>query len=170
MPEAVGPARVVPLRTHLRVLAPVRAGLGVLALLGALAAGARFWAALLAFVVGAVAGGAFLTGDRRGVRRRLEAPPPLPAASVVEGSWLRVAAAGVVPSTAAVSALAAAAFAFEPTLAASLAGVLAGMALATCVSWADLAARERHLGGTLLVERNGSRLFLARGDARHDAG
>jgi hypothetical protein len=157
-------AMVIPLRAHVRVLTPIRAGLGGVALLGALAAGARPWAALLAFVVGALAGGAFLTGDRRGVRRRLDEPGPLPADALILTGWWEVGRAGVFPSTVAVTALSAAALAFDPTLAAALAGVLGGMALATAVAWLELGARERRLGGALLTERFGTRLFVAARD------
>jgi hypothetical protein len=158
---SAAPLTVVPLVAAVRALAPVRAGLGVLALLAALAVGAKPASAVLAFVVGAVAGGAFLTGDRRGIRRRLEEPPPLPEGSIVDGSWLVAVRAGVWPSTVVVTAMSLAALAFEPTLAAGLAGVVAGMALATLVGWAELRAREQRLGGTLLAERSGSRLFLS---------
>ncbi len=147
------------------VLAPIRFGLGLAGLLAAIVVGERPGVALVGFAAGAGGGAFLLATDPRG-RRRPE-PLPLPAQASFD-SWRDVARSGIFPSTVGVAALAAAALVFEPTLAAVLAGILARMAVATVLSWVELASWERQLGGTLFAERGGG-LFLDR-RATGDAG
>jgi hypothetical protein len=121
------------LRDRALLVAPVRLGLGVLWLGAARLTGAPGAGALLAF-----AGGAFVTcfalfNDPRARflrRREPEAAPPDAAVA----SPLRQALTAMLPSTVGVSALAAVAVAFEPTLTALLGGICAGLGVAGALS------------------------------------
>ena len=66
----------------------------------------------------------------------------------------------IYPSTVGVTVLGLIALAFQPTLAAVLAGVVAGMAAATAVVWLEIASLERRLGGILFGEPGVDRLYL----------
>jgi hypothetical protein len=78
-----------------------------------------------------------------------------------------VGVAGVFPSTVGVAALAAIALTFDAGLAAVLAGILAGMAVATVISWLHLDAIEQENDYRLYLEdaqrgRGRGRVFSAR--------
>jgi hypothetical protein len=151
--------RLVRLSQRLLVLGPIRLALAGAGFSAAVVSGARPAVALLAFVVGAIGAGAVLTGDPRSRGRALPEPEPLPAGFTLE-PWQEIARSGVFPSTVGVATLTVAALPFDTTLAALLAGILGGMALATAVSWLEYAALERRLGGRLYGERRGDRLYL----------
>jgi len=151
--------RVVRLSLRPLVLAPIRLALGLAGLGAAVLGGARGSVVLLAFVIGAVGAAALLTSDPRGRRRRPAEPVPLVAGTAVD-SWSEVARTDIFPSTAGVTVLTGAALAFDPAVAAVLAGVLAGMGLATVVGALQIAAWERAAGGRLFAERGGGRLFV----------
>jgi hypothetical protein len=109
---------------------PIRIVLGVIALCVAHVAGSRWASALVAFAVGAVAVAVLAGNDPR--RRLLGGgPEPLewPEGATIAPRW-RQALGATLPSTAAVTALALVAATFQPTLAAVLAGVCAGLGLA----------------------------------------
>ena len=108
--------------------------LGVLLLVAARAAGARNGPALLAFVVGVFGIVFVIFNDPRArfLRRDVE-PLEWPADAVV-ASWWRSALAASFPSTVGVTALALVAVPFRPVLAAQLAGVCAGLAVAAVLS------------------------------------
>jgi hypothetical protein len=58
----------------------------------------------------------------------------------------------MLPSTAGVAILAAVSLAFEPLLAAVLAGVLAGMGVVSLASWVEVVLWERRAGATLYAD------------------
>jgi hypothetical protein len=117
------------LRDRALYVAPIRLGLGLLWVGVARLAGAPPAGSLLAF-----AGGAFVTvftlyNDPRSRFLPRREPEPAPTGASVAGR-ARQALAATLPSTAGVSALAAAALAFQPTLSALLGGISAGLGLA----------------------------------------
>jgi hypothetical protein len=117
------------LRDRALYVAPIRVVLGALWLVAARIAGSPATGALLAF-----AGGAFvivftLFNDPRSrflSRGEAKEAPE----DVLVASRLRQALQATLPSTAGVSALAAVSLAFEPTLAALLGGISAGLGIA----------------------------------------
>ena len=137
----------------------MRLGLGVFELVLALAVGNRARAALLAFALGALAATVFLASDRRFASRALDEPAALPADAEIVPP-LRAALYGLVPSTVGASALALVSLAFEPVLAALLAGVVAGMGIASSASLYSVEAAERRGGVRLYAERGRGRLFV----------
>lgn len=129
------------------VLSGVRLGLGAVFAGAALAAGAAAGPAGVAVALGAGICCLALLTDRRWLLLRSPSTEPLPEGA---GSFplRRAVASGVLPSTAGVAVLAAASLAFEPILAAVLAGILAGMGivgLASCVEVVLWERRERLL-------------------------
>lgn len=113
---------------------PIRLGLGV-ALLGASRlAGAQSGPALLAFVLGVFGITFVIFNDPRArfVQGTVE-PLALPAGAEIAPRW-RQALAATMPSTVAVAVLAAIALVPQPTLAALLAGVEAGLGVAAVLS------------------------------------
>ncbi|SRR6266566_3188439 len=113
---------------------PIRIGLGVVWLAAARLGGASGRAALLAFAIGTfgLAFAALNDPRRRFVQRAVE-PLEAPADAVVDPRW-RQALGAMLPSTAGVSILAAIALVPQPTLAALLGGVSAGLGLAALIS------------------------------------
>ena len=144
--------RLVRASTQLLVLTPIRLGLG-LGGLGAAALAGRTGPALLAFGVGTLGAAIALSADPRYSRDLLGEVPPLPAGGASYEPRLETAARGVFPSTVGVAVLTVVALFFDATLAALLAGVLAGMAASGFIAWMNLDAIER---------RNGYRLYLER--------
>lgn len=118
------------LRLRLLLVAPLRLVLGGLFLAAARTAGAATGPALLAFAAGAF-GLAFLASNdpRARFRGASGEPAELPGDASVAPAWIHALHAAL-PSTVGVSILAGIALAFQPTLAALLAGVLAGLGLA----------------------------------------
>jgi hypothetical protein len=117
-------------RLRLLLIGPLRLGLGIVFLVAARAAGGSSTATLIAFAAGAFALAFLVPNDPRArFRRAPEAPAELPADARVAPAWLHAVHAAL-PSTVGVSILAAITLAFRPTLAAFLAGVLAGLGLA----------------------------------------
>lgn len=155
-PGAAEPPRLVRLAARLLVLTAIRLALGLAGLAGARVAGADSGPAWAAFAFGAGVSAVLLIGDRRGALRSSVAPEPVPLGAG-RTPLLRAAAAGLFPSTIGVSALAAVALAADPVLAALLAGVLGGMALAGVASLIGILVSERHEGAVLYA--SGRRLF-----------
>jgi hypothetical protein len=150
--------RLVRVTAQLLVLLPIRLALALAGLGGSMVVGEPAPAAL-AFSLGALGAAIALGADPRYSRDLLGDVPPLPP-NPRFASLREMAAAGVVPSTVGVALLTAIALFFDGTLAAVLAGVLAGMAVAGFASWVNLAAIERGLGCRLYLERRpGSRVF-----------
>jgi hypothetical protein len=117
------------LRDRALYVTPIRLTLGLVWLVVARLIGAPGTGALLAF-----AGGAFVTvfslyNDPRARFLRRSEPEAAPADASVAGP-VRQALHATLPSTAGVSALAAIAFVFQPTLTAFLGGISAGLGIA----------------------------------------
>ncbi len=121
------------LRDRSLFVAPIRLGLGTVWLVAARAAGSPGTGAVLAFAGGAFAIVFFLFNDPRGRFLRRRDPRPAPEGALVAGP-VRQALAATVPSTVGVSALAAIALAFQPTLTALLGGISAGLGVAGALS------------------------------------
>ena len=139
-------------RLRLLLVAPLRLLLGIVFLAAARAAGGATGATFLAFAAGAFAMAFLVPNDPRARLRRAPAEPAdLPADARVAPAWLHALHASL-PSRVGVSILAAVTLAFEPTLVALLAGILAGLGLAA-------AFRAYTIDGGLYVDPHGGRLF-----------
>jgi hypothetical protein len=149
--------RLVRVSTQLLVLTPIRLGLG-LAGLGAAALIGRPGPAALAFGVGTLGAAIALSADPRYSRDLLGDVPPVPE-DARYASRLEIAAAGIFPSTAGVAVLTGIALFFDATLAALLAGVLAGMAASGFIAWLNLDTIERRQNYRLYLDRPGKRVF-----------
>jgi hypothetical protein len=121
-------------RLRLLLVGPLRLVLGAAFLGAARAAGGSSTGTLLAFAAGTFAL-VFLAANDPRARFRTSAggPAELPAGATVAPAWLHALHAAF-PSTIGVSLLAAATLAFRPTLAALLAGVLAGLGIAALLA------------------------------------
>jgi len=118
------------IRLTLLLIGPRRLVLAAAWLGAARAAGGSGTAALLAFAAGAFAMAFLASNDPRArFRHAPSAPEALPTDANVAPAWLHAAHAAF-PSTIGVSVLAAAMLAFNPTLTALLAGILAGLGVA----------------------------------------
>jgi hypothetical protein len=113
---------------------PIRVALGVLLLVAARVAGAANTPALLAFVTGVVAITFLLYNDPRArfVRPQGE-PAEAPSDAQIAPRW-RQALAATLPSTVGLTVLALVTMLPQPTLAALLAGVCAGLGVAAALS------------------------------------
>ena len=113
---------------------PIRLGAGVMLLGAARLAGAENGPALLAFVIGILGITFVIFNDPRArfAHGQLD-PLPLPAGAEIASRW-KQAFAATVPSTVAVAGLATIALVPQPTLAALLAGVEAGLGVAGIIS------------------------------------
>ena len=134
--------------------------LGIVLVVAAIAAGAATRSALLAFVVGAGVVAFAALADRRGVflatGGELE---PLPGEALVE-TPVRTVAAAAYPSTLGVSVLTLVALAAgKDVLGALLAGVVAGLGVASGVGLVTLLAWESDRGARLFVARGGRRYY-----------
>jgi len=139
-------------RLRLLLIGPLRLILGAVWLGAARAAGGSGSVALLVFAAGAFAMAFLIWNDPRARFRGVRAEPAqLPAHASVAPAWLHAAHAAY-PSTIGVSVLAAATLAFDRTLTALLAGILAGLGLA-----ALLAAHS--IDGRLYVDPRGGAVF-----------
>ena len=126
-------------------LVAVRAALAAAGFAAALAAGAERGPAAVGLAFGAGVTAMALVSDRRWMFGKQPELHPVP--DRVEHRGLpRAVAQGLLPSTVVVSVLLAIALGFDPVVAAVLAGVLAGMALAGLVTLADLVVREYREG------------------------
>lgn len=139
-------------RLRLLLVAPLRLLLSIVFLAGARAAGGTSGATLLAFAAGAFAMAFLVPNDPRARFRKAPGEPAeLPADASVAPAWLHALHASL-PSTVGVSILAAITLAFQPTLTALLAGILAGLGLAA-------AFRAYAIDGGLYVDPRGGELF-----------
>ena len=140
-PAARAPAvyRVVHQRLALSL---VRLGLAALGFAGSIAGGAAADVAGVGFALGAGISSLALVTDRRWLLLRAPGAEPLPDCAH-RAPLARAVASGMLPSTVGVAALAAAAAAFEPILAAVLAGILGGMGVVSLASWLEVTLWER---------------------------
>ncbi|HJU36709.1 MAG TPA: hypothetical protein VJ716_04745 [Gaiellaceae bacterium] len=139
-------------RLRLLLIGPLRLVLSVVCLAAARAAGGSSDGTFLAFVAGAFALAFLLLNDPRS--RFLPAtgePGELPADATVAPSWLHAVHAAF-PSTIGVSLLAAGTLAFNQTLTALLAGILAGLGLGALL-------RAYSIDGRLYVDPRRGELF-----------
>jgi hypothetical protein len=118
----------------------------------------------LGFLLGALATTvAVLADPRRRFFGELPAEPPPPPVGASRKEWRRTVLAATVPSSLGLVVLAGIALAFSTTLAALLAGGVAGLGVAGLVAGARISALERRLGGQLLFERKlGGSAYLER--------
>ena len=117
-------------RRRLLLVAPLRLVLAGGLFAAARAAGTGAGPAYLVFIGGAFAMAVLISQDPRArFRPAAGDPEPLPDDAQLAPAWLHAAHAAL-PSTVGVTVLAVAALAFEPALAALLAGVLAGLGFA----------------------------------------
>ena len=151
--------RFVRASTNLLVLTPIRLVLGLAGLIAAAMLGEP-GPALLGFGVGAVGATFALSADRRYSRNLLGEIPPVPPQARF-ATKLEMAKEGVFPSTVAVSVLTVLALFFNATLAAVLAGVLAGMAVSGTIGLFRLSELERGNGYRLYGRSPGGGVFQA---------
>ena len=141
------------------LVAPVRLVLGGLGLLAALLRGLDGGPALVAFALGALGFAVVLLSAER-YFLQVEPDPAPPDAEVQ--SHAEALRGAVWPSTVGVAALLAIAVAANPTLAALLGGVLAGMGIAALLSATQTYVNQRALGGRLLVDRKAKLVYVER--------
>jgi hypothetical protein len=128
-------------RLRLLLIGPLRLALGIAWLGAARAVGGSGPAGLLAFGAGAFAMTFLVPNDPRAhFRRAPDEPAALPADASVAPAWLHAVHAAF-PSTVGVSVLAAVTLAFNPTLTALLAGILAGLGLAALLGTYSIDSR-----------------------------
>jgi hypothetical protein len=152
--------RLAPALAGQLLVAPVRLGLGAVGLAAALVRGLDGGPALIAFALGALGFAVVLLSAER-YFLQVEEPDPVPAGATVHSRRDTLRAA-VWPSTVGVAVLLAVALAANPTLAALLAGVLAGMGIAALLSAAQTFANQRALGGRVLVDRRRKQIYVER--------
>jgi hypothetical protein len=126
------------------------AGLGVVA---AVVAGASRTSALLACGGSAVVLLAAAFGDPRSRLHQVPDDPPDAPAGALEDGVARCALAASLPSTIGVAAILVVSLFFEPTLAAVMAGILAGLGAAAAIGSGALALLERRTHRRLFVVR-----------------
>jgi len=117
------------LRDRALYVTPIRLGLGIVWLVAARLAGGPPTGTVLAFAGGALFTVIALFNDPRAAFLRREEPQPAPEGVRVAGK-LEQALRATMPSTFGVSVLAAMALVIQPTLAAILGGISAGLGLA----------------------------------------
>jgi hypothetical protein len=127
---------------YLLALAGIRLSLAALGFVASVAAGAGARSAGVGVAFGAAASAVALLTDRRSLLVRRLPVEPLPEAARHAPLW-RAVARGLLPSTAGVAALLVASLAFEPVLAAVLAGILAGMGGVGFAAFVELSLLER---------------------------
>jgi hypothetical protein len=122
------------IRLRLMLIAPLRLALSIVWLVAARADGAHSGATELAFVAGAFASAFLITNDPFVRFRKVpHTAAELPGHATVAPAWLHAVHAAL-PSTAGVSVFAAIALLFQPALTALLAGLLAGMGVASLIA------------------------------------
>ena len=156
--------------THQRLaLSGIRLGLAVLGFVGSITAGADAAAAGIGLALGAGICGLALVTDRRWLLLGKPTAGPLPDGAG-RVPLTRAVASGLLPSTVGVAVLAAASLAFQPILAAVLAGILAGMGIVGLVSWLEVVLWERHEDVHLFADADvHTRRYVARTSSAHTA-
>jgi hypothetical protein len=153
---------LVEVRAQVLLIAAVRLALGFAGLVAAAARGTERSAAVELFVLGAgVLLLAVFTGARRGrfSSERVAHAERVPPGARMESRTLAVAKAAY-PSTIGLTALIAIALWPQPSLAALLAGILAGLGIAALVFATQLAVWEQKRGTRVLAEPgHGGRIY-----------
>lgn len=143
-------------------MTPVRIGLGLVGLSLASSFAPDRGPALIGFALGTIGLTVAALADPRSRFFQARTPPrPLPDDALHASNW-QMTRAKLFPSTVGVSLLAAAALAFEPVLAAILAGALAGMGVASLVTGVNVLWMERQEGVQVFVDEHGG-LFTREG-------
>lgn len=152
------------------VIAPLRLALAVAGLVAAVAAGSARASALLAF--GATTAGTvfFVIADPRARFSSVPGHPPQAPPGASEDGVGRLVLSAAFPSTIGVTLLLAIALVTEPTLAAVMAGILAGLGLAALAASFELRTLERRHGLRLFVERGTSQVLCRPQDDGHAHG
>jgi hypothetical protein len=128
-------------RLRLALIAPLRLALSAVWLVAARADGAPSGATLIALGAGAFASAFLVTNDPFArFKKSPDKVAELPVGSNVAPAWLHVVHAAL-PSRVGVSVLAAIALLFQPALTALLAGLLAGMGVASLVALCGIDGR-----------------------------
>jgi hypothetical protein len=142
-------------RLRLLLIAPLRLSLSIVWLVAARVSGGSGSGTLIAFACGSFALVFLATNDPRARFRRVsDEPEQLPADASVSPIWLHIVHAAL-PSTVGVSVLATLALAFNPTLTALLAGILAGLGLVALL-------RGYGMDAALYIDPRRQRVFLKR--------
>lgn len=164
------PAWIQSLSRRALAIAPVRILLGAAGVGAAVAAGSSVTAALLAFAAAGVGLLIVVAADPRRLFFRLPEDAPEAPADAVEDGLVHLAWTALFPSTAGVTALLAVSLAFEPTLSAVMAGILAGLGIAALVGGLELLVREREAGRRLFVLRGTQHVVARKATARRAGG
>jgi hypothetical protein len=157
--EPASPLRLQSLPRRALVIAPIRLVLAATGLAAAVVAGSRQAAALLAFGGATIATLLLVIADPRARFFQIPDVPTEAPADASDDGIARLALGAAFPSTAGVAALLAITLVAEPTLAAVMAGILAGLGLAAAFGALELRALERRLALRLYVERGTSRVL-----------
>lgn len=141
-------------------MTPVRIGLGLVGLSLASSFAPDRGPALIGFALGTIGLTVAALADPRNrfFQAQSAAPRALPDRARCASNW-QMTRAKLFPSTVGVSLLTTAALAFEPVLAAILAGALAGMGLASLVTGVNLLWTERQEGVQVFADDRGG-LFV----------
>lgn len=140
------------------VIAPIRLALAGAGLVAAVVAGSSRASALLAFGTTTVGTLLLVIADPRARFFSVPEQPPEAPPTATEDGLGRLALSASFPSTIGVALLLAVTLVAEPTLAAVMAGILAGLGLAALVGAVELRSLERRGGRRLFVERGTSRV------------
>jgi hypothetical protein len=157
--DPASPLRLQSLPRRALVIAPIRLALACIGLVAAIVAGSREAGALLAFGGATMATLLLVIADPRARFFQIPESPPEAPADASEDGLGRLALSAAFPSTIGVAALLAVTLAAEPTLAAVMAGILAGLGLAALVGAYELQSAERRRERRLYVERGTSRVL-----------
>jgi hypothetical protein len=158
--DAPAPLKLWRLVDRLVLVAPIRFALGAVCTLLAWAAGARGSVAAVAFALGSIGLAVVALSDRRAVLLGRPQHVPVPGDALFAGK-LETALAACVPSTVALTVFSLIALLVEPTLAALLAGGIAGLGLAGLVSGLRLVLQQHETRVELFVAK-GLRLVYER--------
>lgn len=140
-------------------IAPLRLVLAVAGLVAAVVAGSARASALLAFGATTLGTVFFVIADPRARFSSVPGHPPQAPPGASEDGVGRLVLSAAFPSTIGVTLLLAIALVTEPTLAAVMAGILAGLGLAALAASFELRALERRHGLRLFVERGTSQVL-----------
>jgi hypothetical protein len=142
-------------------VAPIRFVLAAICLACAWADGAKQPGASAAFAFGCIGLAVVALTDRRAVLLGRVARARVPEGARFAGRW-DAALSACVPSTIAVTVMSLVALIFEPTLAALLAGAVAGLGVAGLVAGVQVALQEREEHVELYVTGGGPRVLYER--------
>lgn len=158
----MGPCRLQSLPRRALAIAPIRLALAGVGLAAAIVAGATTASALLAFGATTVGTLLLVIADPRARFFSIPEDPPEAPAEATEDGLGQLALGAAFPSTIGVTLLLGVTLVAEPTLAAVMAGILAGLGLAALAGAVELHMLERRAGVRLFVERGTTRVLSRR--------